>query len=64
MRFVRTWSNSERWEWFAAGDPEVAPKMAPASQAENSAQRLFFEVGLALFVPLAVAALIEVILGA
>lgn len=63
MRFVRAWSDPERWQWFAAGDPEVVAKVARSPQTDNSSTRLLFEAGLVLLVPLAFAALIEIILG-
>ncbi len=64
MRFVRAWSDPERWDWFAAGDPDVAPSVLRSSRADNSPRQLLFETGLALFIPLAFAALIEIIFGA
>jgi hypothetical protein len=57
------WIDHERWDWFAAGDPDVGPKVRPSRPAENSVQQLLFETGLALLVPLALAAIIEIILG-
>ena len=57
------WIDHERWDWFASGDPDVEPKVMPSPSHENSAQRLLFETGLALLIPLALAALIEIILG-
>ena len=55
--------NQERWEWFAAGDPEVAPRIAQASSDKNSAQRLLFETGLVLLIPLVLATVIELVLA-
>lgn len=63
MRVLGHWFDSERWEWFAAGDPEVASKAAPSHTEKNSPQTLLFQSGLTLFVPLALAALIQAILG-
>ena len=63
MRYKRTWPDPERWSWFAAGNPEVARKATGSSQTDNSPRRLLFEAGLVLLVPLALAALIEIILG-
>ncbi|HTP78248.1 MAG TPA: hypothetical protein VMJ73_14875 [Rhizomicrobium sp.] len=57
------WIDHERWDWFAAGDPDLAPKVRPSPPDENSAQQILFETGLALLIPLALAALIEIILG-
>lgn len=58
------WTDPERWDWFAAGDPAVAPKVARAPSDANSARQALFETGLILLIPLALAALIEIILGA
>ena len=61
MRAFQDWFDSLRWEWFAAGDPDVAPT-APVSSDDNSAHHVLFEVGLFLLIPLGLAALIEIIL--
>jgi len=63
MRFVRAWSDPQRWEWFAAGDPNVTPKILRSSQTKNAPSALLFETGLVLLVPLALAALIQLIFG-
>jgi hypothetical protein len=57
------WAEPGRWEWFAAGDPLVAPRIVPSPVHNNSAQRLLFEAGLLFVVPLAIAAFLQVILG-
>lgn len=57
------WTDPERWDWFAAGDPDVAPRATRSLPNDNSARQLLFETGLVLLVPLAFAALIEIILG-
>jgi hypothetical protein len=54
--------NQERWEWFGAGDPEVAPKILRASTDKNSAPQILFEAGLVLLIPLLLATVIEVVL--
>jgi hypothetical protein len=54
---------SERWEWFASGDPQVAPRVVPSPAHNNSAGRLLFETGLLFLVPLALAAAIQFVLG-
>jgi hypothetical protein len=58
------WIDHERWDWIATGDADAAPKVRPSSSEENSVRQLMFETGLALLIPLALAALIEIILGA
>lgn len=57
------WTDPERWDWFAAGDPDVAPKVMSSPSHKNSARQLLFETGLALLIPLALAAFIEIVLG-
>jgi hypothetical protein len=57
------WTEPGRWEWFASGDPRVAPRVVPSPAHRNSAQRLLFEAGLLFLVPLALAALLQVFLG-
>lgn len=57
------WAEPGRWEWFASGDPRVAPRVVPSPAHNNSAQRLMFEAGLLFLVPLALAALLQVFLG-
>ena len=51
----------ERWEWFAAGDPDVALKVRSSPADENSPRQLLFETGLALLIPLALAAFVEIV---
>ena len=57
------WADHERWDWFGAGDPDVAPKAARKPVDANSAVQVWFETGLIFLVPLALAALIEIVLG-
>jgi hypothetical protein len=61
---LSTWAQSERWEWFAGGDPQVAPRIVPARQSSNSAHRVMFEIGLSFLVPLALATVIGVVFSA
>ena len=63
VRSFDRWFVSERWELFAGGDPDVAPKFESSPSEENSPWRLLFETGLVLLIPLALAALIQIILG-
>ena len=58
------WFDPARWNWFAAGDPDAEVKVARRPSDQNSAQRVLYEIGLFLLVPLALAALIEIIFGA
>jgi len=58
---LSSWTQSERWEWFAGGDPQVAPRVLPARQSNNSAPRIMFEIGLIFVVPLAMATVIGVV---
>jgi hypothetical protein len=57
------WIDHERWDWLAEGESNAPSKVRPSKPGENSAQQLLFETGLALLIPLALAALIEIILG-
>lgn len=57
------WADDERWDWFAAGDPDVASKAERKPVDANSAVQVLFETGLIFLVPLALAALIEIVLG-
>lgn len=61
---LASWAQPERWEWFAGGDPQVAPRVLPARRSSNSAHRIMFEIGLIFLVPLALAAVIGVAFGA
>jgi hypothetical protein len=58
------WFDSARWEWFAAGDLDAKSRTTREPSEANSEQRVLFEIGLFLLVPLALAALIEIIFGA
>ena len=58
------WIDHERWDWISAGETDATPKVRQSSSHENSVRQLMFETGLALLIPLALAALIEIILGA
>jgi hypothetical protein len=60
---LSNWAEPGRWEWFASGDPRVAPRVVPSPVHNNSAQRLLFEAGLLFAVPLALAALLQIFLG-
>jgi hypothetical protein len=64
MRFVYAWSDPKRWDWFAAGESDAARKVTRSSRADNSAQRLLFETGLILLIPLALAVLVEIVFRA
>ncbi|MEI9992167.1 MAG: hypothetical protein WDM86_19275 [Rhizomicrobium sp.] len=54
-------SSAERWEWYAAGDKAVAPRARPRAWANIDPDRVVFEIGLALAVPLLLAALAGVV---
>jgi len=64
MRYLHSWSDPERWDWFAAGETDAARQVGHSSRSEYSAQRLLFEIGLILLIPLTLAALIEIIFAA
>ena len=61
---LSSWAQTERWEWFAGGDPQVAPRVLPVHQSNNSAHRIMFEIGLIFLVPLALATIIGVVFSA
>ena len=61
---LSSWAQTERWEWFAGGDPQVAPRVVPSRQSNNSAHRIIFEMALLFLAPLALATVIGVAFGA
>jgi len=63
MRFLPAWSDPRRWDWYAQGDSDAVRKIRHASQTDNSLQRVLFEIGLILLIPLALAALAKIVLG-
>ena len=64
MRYIPAWSDPRRWDWYAQGATNAVRKIRHASQDENSVQRVLFEIGLIFLVPLALAALAQIVLGA
>jgi hypothetical protein len=56
-------AQAERWEWFASGDPRVAPRVVPSFHHNNSTHQIMFETAVLFLVPLALAAAIGVVLG-
>lgn len=64
MRYLVTWSDPKRWDWYAEGETDAVRNIRRASQADNSVQRVLFETGLILLIPLALAALAQIVLGA
>jgi len=64
MRYLPAWSDPRRWDWYAQGETNAVRKIRHVSQAENSVQRVLFETGLIVLVPLALAALTQIVLGA
>jgi hypothetical protein len=50
-----SWTDVERWNWYAAGDETVAPRAVVVSVGANATGRVFFEMGLVFAVPLALA---------
>jgi len=64
MRHVHVWSDPKRWDWFAAGETDAAKQIRHSSRSGNSAHQILFETGLILLIPLALAALAQIVLGA
>ncbi len=64
MRHLHVWSDPKRWDRYAEGETDVVRKFRHAIQADNSVQRVLFETRLILFIPLALAALTQIVLGA
>jgi hypothetical protein len=60
---LSNWAEPGRWEWFASGDPQVAPRIVRSPVHNNSAQRPLFETGLLFVVPLTLAALLQIVFG-
>jgi hypothetical protein len=54
-------ANADRWEWYAAGDEAVAPRVRPRAWANADPDRVVFEIGLACAVPLLLAAIAGVV---
>ncbi len=64
MQAFRTWFDPERWAWFAAGDDTVPSQISLCLPSEdNSPRRVLWEVGWAFAIPLAFAALVQLVLG-
>lgn len=57
VRILESFSDLDRWDWFAVGDKTVAKPVARSARGVNSAQQIIFEIGLIVGVPLTVAAL-------
>jgi len=64
MRYLHALSDPKRWDWFAAGETDAARQIGHSARSENFMQRVLFETGLILLVPLALAALAQIVLGA
>jgi len=54
---MRTLLKAETWNWYAAGDETVAPRVLPTATAANATDRVFWEMGLVFAVPLLLAVL-------
>ena len=52
-----SWTDAERWSWYAAGDESIAPRAAAVPAEPNSTTRVFWEMGLVFAVPLVIAVL-------
>ena len=50
-------ADTERWDWYAAGDQTIAPRAVAAPAEPNSADRVFWEMGLVFVIPLLIAVL-------
>jgi hypothetical protein len=57
-----TLADAERWEWYAAGDKAVAPRAAPRPWTNNGPEQIMWEMGLAVVVPLLLAAIAGLVL--
>lgn len=57
------WLGPTRWEWYAAGDRHTESRITRSPPDTNSAERVLLEIALFLLVPLALAALSEIIFG-
>ena len=54
-----------RWDWYARGDDAVVRRVARGTKSDpqnNSSDRVLWECGLVITVPLACAALVEIAL--
>jgi hypothetical protein len=59
---LSSWAEPERWEWFASGDPRVAPRVVLAFHHKNSTRQIMFETAILFLVPFALAAAIGIVL--
>ena len=64
MQTFRAWFDPERWAWFAAGDDSAPSRISFNSPSQdNSPTRILWEVGWVFAIPLAFAALVQLVLG-
>ena len=59
----RSWVDTERWDWYAAGDKAVAPPAVSRPGLDNSPDRIAWELGLAVLAPLVLAAIAGIALS-
>ncbi len=57
------WIESERWQWYAAGDETLANPTAAHPTDANVPERVVWEMGLAIAIPLVLAVVAGVVLG-
>jgi len=56
-------SDTDRWEWYGAGDKSVAPSATTRPTGDNAPERVLWEMGLVVAIPLILAAIASVVLG-
>jgi len=65
MRVFRSLFDPQRWSWFAAGDESVATAKSSSKRTENNSQdRVLWEVGWIVTIPLAFAVLVQLAFAA
>lgn len=58
-----SWSDTDRWEWYAVGDKSLARPVSRAPLHKNAAEQVSWEIGLVFAVPLALAAVAALCFG-
>ncbi|MBS0471333.1 MAG: hypothetical protein JSR60_09695 [Proteobacteria bacterium] len=62
MRAISVLFDAERWEWFAAGDPTLRRPARRAMSSDTAPEHVLWSMGLTLAAPLALAAVIWLVL--
>ena len=58
----RIWADPAHWEWHGVEDGMIAPTALPRADDANAPERVFWEIGLAVAIPLILAAIAGLLL--